>query len=473
VRKSPAAFRRELRLEGPESPRFAESLPDWQARDFAALDPAWSALAGRAPRGLGALHRIVRRAWIERPRGHAKTSDTAAQIAWILLAAREAVSGIAAAADRDQAALVADAVQRLARSHPHLCKDLCFTRNRIANVETGSRLEVVSSDVQSSFGMLPDFVVCDELCHWERPELWHSLLSSAAKRPQSVLVVLTNAGLGTGWQWIAREAARSDPAWYFSALAGPCAPWLSAEDLDEQRRLLPPSVFRRLWCNEWQHSDGGFVSLAEAEACRDAGLASRPRGQVDREYVAAVDYAEKHDRTVGVVCHREGDVVVVDRMDVVAPEPDRPVEIAWVEGWIERVARDFPRTVFLVDEYQLLGTIQRAAGRHDVRRFRFDAGRGNHDLTVLLRRLILNRHVRWFPGCGQLAGSAVRDDLETELASLVLRESASGRVRFDHRRDGRHHDDRAFALALACRQLHSDPAQTEWIDLQEGPFAAW
>ena len=37
---------------------------------------------------------------------------------------------------------------------------------------------MISSDVQSSWGLLPDFVICDELCHWEQPEMWFSLLSS-------------------------------------------------------------------------------------------------------------------------------------------------------------------------------------------------------------------------------------------------------------------------------------------------------
>jgi hypothetical protein len=49
--------------------------------------------------------------------------------------------------------------------------------------------------------------------------------------------------------------------------------------------------------------------------------------------------------------------------------------------------------------------------------------------------------------------AAPRDDLETELASLLLKQSDTSRLRIDHPRDGTHHDDRAFALGAACLTL--------------------
>ena len=71
------------------------------------LDPAWQKLAGLP------VETNVCRAWIERPRGHAKTSDMAMQIAWILRFANRPLNGIVAAADQDQAALIRDAFARL------------------------------------------------------------------------------------------------------------------------------------------------------------------------------------------------------------------------------------------------------------------------------------------------------------------------------------------------------------------------
>lgn len=460
-RIEPAQFRRWLVLEADHQLRLQDVIQPWQDRDFAALDAAWMALAGVSrDTSTGRTARaIFRRAYLERPRGHSKTSDTAMQIAWILLAAKRSVSGIAAAADRDQARLIHRAIQRLAELNPDLCRELKFIEHVVKNPENGSQLEIISSDVRSSWGALPDFVVCDELCHWEKPDLWYSLLSSAAKRPDCVLVVLTNAGVGRGWQWDVREHARRDSAWYFSSLIGPQAPWITDDWLAEQKALLPPPVFERLWLNVWQHSDGEFVTLAEAQACCDETLIRQEQGVSSHWYVASVDYAEKHDFTVGCVCHHDGSRVVVDRMDVVRPASDRPTPVQWVEDWIEDVAVSFPDVTFVIDEHQLVGTIQKIEQRFRVERFDFAAGRGNHRLATLLRRLIVHRQVAWYPGCGDVRGSSdgaatgSRDDLETELASLLLRQSESGRLRIDHHRDGVHHDDRAFALGAACLTL--------------------
>ena len=390
------------------------------------------------------------RAYIERPRGHSKTTDMALQVAWILQYASQTVRGIAAAADQDQARLIHAAIGDLVRRNERLCPDLDVQQNRIVHRVTKSQLEIISSDVGSSWGQLPDFVICDELCHWQKADLWYSLCSSAAKQPHCVLAVLTNAGVGTGWQWSVREAARSSPEWHFSSLAGSQAPWITDAALAEQRRLLPPAVYARLWDNVWQHSDGEFVTLAEAEACRDLERILQARGVPGRRYFAAVDYAEKHDRTVGVVVHREGERIVVDRMDVAAPQPHRPVFVSWVEEWIGEIAANFGCVRFVLDEYQLLGVIQRLSMWHEVEKFDFAGTKGHHSLAMALRNLIVHRGVTWYPGCGQLPDSSSRDDLETELASLVLRNVTGGRMRIDHRREAGSHDDRAFALGAAC-----------------------
>jgi hypothetical protein len=468
-KQHPAAFRVVVRTGTPPE-TLGPRLLAWQERDFAAIDQAWLQLAkcrSRDPSGtrwevqptgevpLGSRHLqkspgFCRRAYIERPRGHSKTTDMAIQVAWILQFATRTVRGLAAAADQDQARLIHAAVSDLVRQNQGLCPDLAVRENRVQHRGTGSQLEIISSDVSSSWGQLPDFVICDELCHWPRADLWYSLCSSAAKQPHCVLAVLTNAGVGTGWQWTVREAARTSPEWHFSSLTGPQAPWITDASLAEQRRLLPPAVYARLWDNVWQHSDGEFVTLAEAEACRESWRRPQSRGFRGRRYFAAVDYAEKRDRTVGVVVHREGDRIVVDRMDVAVPQAERPVLVSWVEEWIADVAARFGSVRFVLDEYQLLSVIQRLEGRHEIERFDFAGGRGNHALAMTLRNLIVHGQVAWYPGCGQLPDTDTRDDLETELGSLILRNVSGVRVRIDHRREAGCHDDRAFALGAAC-----------------------
>jgi hypothetical protein len=463
---APAKFRNSLRIEveGRGLIPFHSCLQPWQERDFSALDPAWERLAGDD------RHVPYQRAYLERPRGHSKTTDLAMHLAWVLLFGSAGLTGLAAAADKEQAALLLESLLRLSRWNERVFPDLQFLKDAVINRKTKSRLNVITSDVASSWGVLPDFVICDELCHWSKSGLWYSLLSSAAKKPNCVLVVLTNAGFGRDWQWNVRENARLSPGWYFSSLDGPQAPWIREDRLQEQRQMLPRPVFERLWLNRWQHSDGEFVTLAEAEACRDESLVEQAHGQPYQDYVAAIDYAEKHDLSVGVLIHREGRNLIVDRMDVRKPSPDCPTPVQWVEDWMHFVAREFPRVTFVIDEYQLVGTIQRFEPLYDLRRFEFASGRGNHALAIALRRMILQRQVRWYPGCGQLPDSDGRDDLETELASLLLKQRTGGLCRIMHHEGGSHHDDRSFVLGAALLHALTQSNAPEWIEIRHPGF---
>lgn len=442
VLSCPQRFRESLRLSPDDARLLARTITPWQARDFTALDDGWRAVVGLTKPPFSAC----RRAWIERPRGHSKTSDMAIQIAWALLAARRPLRGICAAADCDQARLILDAVRRLVDANPGLRGLLQIGTQSISTRKGYARLNIISSDVGSSFGITPDFIICDELSHWPGDGLWHSLLSSAAKKPYCLLAVLTNAGVGRGWQWQAREAARTHPDWHFSSLQGSQAPWISPADLEEQRAILPPSVFDRLWNNQWQATEGNYLTPEEVALCRDIHIATATQGRSGVHYIAAIDYAEKHDRTAAILLHREGHALVVDRLDVIAPTPNKPVEIAWVEDWIARTAKQFGRVTFVVDEHQLLGTIQRMTQGHAFVRFPFAGGRGNHDLALLLRRFVIHRQIRWYPNCGALPNDP-QDNLEMELASLMLKQSPGGRIRFESPTPG--FDDRAFVLAAA------------------------
>ena len=117
------------------------------------------------------------------------------------------------------------------------------------------------------YGLTPDFAVVDEVTHWRSRDLWDALLSSAAKRSTCMFVVISNAGFLDDWTWQTRELIRTDPAWYFSRLDGPVASWITPENLAEQRRLLPPTAYARLWLNEWSSDAGDALPAADIEAC--------------------------------------------------------------------------------------------------------------------------------------------------------------------------------------------------------------
>ena len=228
--------------------RFGDVMDDWQAKDFAALDPALMRCNGRKPDA-----DVKSRAYLERGRGHSKTTDLAVMAVWALAFAARPIRGYCFAADKDQAALLKDAMATICRLNPWLAAILDVQKNLVVNIAKGhpgegGQLEIFTSDVGSSYGILPDLIIADELVHWEGDgSLWHSLISSAAKRSNCLLVVITNAGFVDSWQWAVREAARLDEAWYFSRLDGPRASWLTPARLAEQRRMLPAIAYLRLW----------------------------------------------------------------------------------------------------------------------------------------------------------------------------------------------------------------------------------
>ncbi len=459
MRSNPAEFRRRLLIDTDRGPRrLAEVLDPWQAADFEALDPAWQRVAslpdtspgivakiGEALRGVVGPAQpddgIVRRAYLERPRGHSKTADLAVMVLWVLFASPRRLAGVAGAVDKDQARLLRDAVAKLVGLNAWLVAYLDAQQNKIVNPHTGAQLEILSADGPSSYGLTPDFIVIDELTHWPREELWHSLLSSGAKRRHCLLVIIANAGLGQGesWQWKVRAAARNDESWYFSCLDGPVASWISPALLDEQRRLLPDQAYRRLWLNQWTTGAGDALTADDIEA---AVTAARPMEFAERDctYVAAVDIGHRHDKTAVVVLAADGVKQVVRVADVREFTPGRAdVNLMVVEDCLLDLNRKFRLHQVIVDPSQAVLLMQRlrSAGIYCTEH-PFTATNMQRAASCLLdafrsRRIALYRH----------------DGLLRGLRSLRVEERPnSGGFRLTAPRDKHGHADAAIALSI-------------------------
>jgi phage terminase large subunit-like protein len=344
---SPAAFRRSVLIDA-DGAAVPFKPDDWQERDFAAMDPAWMSVAGRWTGNDGA---VIRRAWEERPRGHSKSSDVALAVTWVLLFAKRAVNGIAAAGDTDQARLLRDAIERLCRCNRWMSDLLKVDRYEVKNVKTGSRLEIISSDASTSYGALADFIVCDELTHWRNDSLWISLFSAAAKKKHCVLVVIGNAGFLEEWPYKVREAVRSDASWYFSRLDGPQASWIGPALLQEQRRLLPPTAFARLWLNEWAAGSGDALSMVDVEAaCKASGpMDGTEAGWV---FVAGLDIGLSHDATALCVVGKQRDRYRLAALKLWRPGPGKRVDLEEVEAGILDVHQRFKLRMLGYDPFQ-------------------------------------------------------------------------------------------------------------------------
>jgi hypothetical protein len=287
---TPAEFRERLLIDsdGRTVPFKADA---WQEADFRALDQAWLNVIGR-----GDGKPTIRRLWSERARGHSKTHDQATMVTYGLLYATSPLRIVGAAADTGQASLLRDAVQTLARCNPWISAALEFQNWLVRNKATGSELQILSSDATTSWGLLPDAVIVDELSVWRSPDLFHSLFSAAAKKKDCIFVAIMNPGFVESWQWKTRQQVRVDASWHFTTLPGAVASWISPARLAEQRRVLPESIFRRLWLNEWSAGTGDAVSAEDLEACCDLAEGVDPtRG--DLTFVAGADLGLKRDRS--------------------------------------------------------------------------------------------------------------------------------------------------------------------------------
>jgi len=297
--ESPQLFRNELLVDCDGSiRRFGDCMDDFQRQDFAKLDHALKRCNGRSNK-----YKVFscNRAYLERSRGHSKTTDLAVMVSWVLAFSTRSLKGYAFAADKDQAKLLKDAIETLIRLNPWLGRILEVQRDKVANIAKGhpgegSRLEIFTSDVGSSYGILPDFIICDELCHWEGDgSLWHSILSSAAKRKNCFLAIISNAGFTESWQWHVREAAREDRHWYFSRLDGPVASWITEKRLEEQRRMLPSIAFKRLWLNEWSSGGGDALTEEDIEAAFSDNTQPMQSPSDEYYYVGGLDLGLKRD----------------------------------------------------------------------------------------------------------------------------------------------------------------------------------
>jgi hypothetical protein len=179
--------------------------------------------------------------------------------------------------------------------------------------------------------------------------------------------------------------------------------------------------------NHWQRESGDFVSRVEAVACEDASLNYRHRDDCGQCYVAAIDYGERKDRSVATLLHREGDLLIVDRMEVWQGSPADPVPLAAVEQWIADAADRFHRPLFMINPFQMLSTIQKFEPQFAVERGEARNGRGNYQLALNLRSLIVGRRIKWYPDCGRIMDCKGKvSTLTDELCSVICSETSYG-----------------------------------------------
>ncbi len=440
----------------PEPMLFGECADPWQRELAAPLVPMIDYLAGRNAGYRGPLRLMSILA-----RGHNKSSLEAWIASFLLIASQRRIKGYILAADREQGQLILQAMEDLIALNPWIARELRVTKNTITG--PAGFIQVLPCDHRSMMGLAGNFYIADEFVHWQNQKAWNSLVTGLRKVTPTVFMAISNAGLLDSWQHSAFLQASADPReWVLFHRPGTLASWLSPEGIEADRRLVPPSEARRLYDNEWidPAEEHDYLRRAEAEACAEIGTAMeliyRPRKQfgVDN-YVAAVDYGPKRDRTALCVLHMSAEKrVIVDRLDMLEGRTSvgGTVLVRQVEDWIREIHAKFSPRVFVVDPYQMEGTIQWMQRESiPVEAFKSRGGAGNYEMAQLLRALIVERRLTWYDGAGKIGAETLVD----ELVGLRVKRMPYG-YRFDH--ENQRHDDRAVAITMAAMKAIGFPA---------------
>jgi len=410
--------------------------------------------------------------FLTRARGASKTSDLGGMSVAVMLSQLSHAKLFAFAADKDQAALLVEAISGFAERTPELKAALDIQEFKVIAPRTGCVLRVMAADDASAWGLKPAWTVIDELPMWPETRrarrLFDAITTAHGKVPGSRMVCLGTAGDPAHWSYKVRQHAAEDPLWDVNEEPGP-PPWMDPVRLAEQKRRLTDALYQRLFLNRWTSAEDRLVSDDDLAACVTLEGPLPPEPGLG--YVVACDYGAKKDRTVTVVCHGEpltkeydslgtevatATRVVLDRMEVWQGSRERTVPLSEVEDWIEQASKTFNYAPVRLDPWQMLGSAQRLSARGlKVEEFNFGAQSVGR-LASALHRLLRDRLL------------ALPDDVELldELRTVRLEERTPGVVRMSH--DSSRHDDRAVALALAAHwiveQDTGPPGHAEFIE---------
>jgi Terminase large subunit, ATPase domain len=395
----------------------------------------------------------ARRFWLGRTRGFSKTTDCAGYTVAAALGGLipPGEKGFCAAADRDQAALVSEAVRGFIRRTDELHGVVLVERNVIKFPTVDVTVEVLSSDAPSAWGRRGWWWTVDEISSWpDTPsshEFYDALSTAWPKVPGCRVIVISTAGSPQHFSRKEFELAETEDAWRLSD-SHDVAPWIDAATIRGEQRRLSEGTFGRLWENRWTAAEDHLVSEANLRRCVTVtDWPADPKSNT--KYVIGVDLATKYDSTAVCVAHtekRDGERhVVVDDMEVFAPRRSVDVSLAAVERRVEQLAQRYRRALVCFDPQNASLMLENLRARSvRVEEFKFTVP-SNDKMTNAL-------HVMLRDGLIDLPDD---ERLLDELLSVRVVETRQGGLKVDTV-PGKH-DDQVDALGICVVRLMERP----------------
>ncbi|UJW85766.1 terminase large subunit [Devosia sp. SL43] len=176
-----------------------------------------SVLAGQAFEMVRFQERFIRKVWGTRkpdgsrqytdvrvmmPRGARKTSLGAicALLEFYSSEAPGKAEVLLAAYNREQARIAFDEAAGIVSMTPRVKRRLVVrdSKHEIRYPATHSKLKAISADAKTSYGLTPTFALIDELHVWNDPKLYNTISSGLRKRPNTLKLIISQAGRGQG-----------------------------------------------------------------------------------------------------------------------------------------------------------------------------------------------------------------------------------------------------------------------------------
>lgn len=456
MRNEPAFWRQNIKLEvSGHAAWYADVQDDWQEDYSLRMDGQWLYSAGIQQEFVGPMW-----SWRELCRGAAKTWGLAARMAWALEFAPQRSNYGWYASDTDQGRRAIEEITKHIELNPW--HTLTIQRNTVTNPTTGSTLQINSADVASGYGALYSGIAIDEIGNWANTpsaeRQWQMIASTAIKKKNCVMEVITNAGNMTHWQYplmtaVKEDAAGPNPNWYFESVRKRPS-WYTDDAWEAQRRMLPSPTFARLFEVQWTPESSTGVSATDLDAV------TMLLGELDRRtnaydcFVCATDLGWRHDRSSNVVVARHlatGQIHVLYANSLSPADYGGELPLRVVEDELLDIHRRFNLDQLVFDPREAVGLSQRLADR-GMPCGRMNLGPETQDkMAKTFLQAFNQRWVRLYEHA-ELA----RDILSMEVVDRVVG------LKLQAARTSGGHSDMGFAFAMALLAVREfEPQQTE------------
>ncbi len=303
-------------IKGPQAGKPLRLMP-WQCLVFANL----FGFVGRQDSA-----RRFRQAVVFVPRGNGKTTFAAPIALYLTFGDGEGgAEGYAAAVTRDQARILFDAAQNMARRSAWFRREynIDVAANSIFSTESASKFIPISSDAKALDGLNVQVAVCDEIASHKTPEVYDILLTAMGKRRHPMLLSISTAtgnSVGIGkqlWDYSVRilegkhtddrlfsliyTIDEGDDPWDEATWIKANPSWGQAVQPDAVRAIMrqarnnaaQEAVAMTRHLNIWAGADEALFSIRAWRECTNTDL--RLADLEGEECHAALDFATRSD----------------------------------------------------------------------------------------------------------------------------------------------------------------------------------